>query len=408
MSEQLLREALRKRMCETCPIEDRTKACCMPDARAALAQPAEGKEVVLKVYKGDICYKSKADDQSFGMWCPVSWETEHGYPDGTAFYTAPPASQEQAACEPFGYFRPEPFGWTDCAQTDDGAIPLYERPATLDHASTIKHPLHVERSYFEAWASRYSTLSLERDGDDYARIEQTMLWHAWIARAEKANAPEGALVGPVGAGVDFALKGVTKTTQSEADYNCDHDFSLDPKSSIWICTKCGTVERKRHKASQELAQQPKAQASISESPWSVHDGGRYLACNEFATDAILRLDGDFESDDHRLQFAESVRDALNAQQPQAQAQDLPPHVAAFYPHDGTLWNSMAVEQSKTVVRFYSEDQMRAALAAKQERKPMTDEQIRSMCKQSWVFETVKQWVRIIEAHHGIVEKGVEG
>lgn len=33
--------------------------------------------------------------------------------------------------------------------------------------------------------------------------------------------------------------------------------------------------------------------------------------------------------------------------------------------------------------------------------PMTDEQIRSMCKQGWVFEPVKQWVSVIEAHHGI-------
>ena len=32
--------------------------------------------------------------------------------------------------EPFGYFRPEPFGWTDCAETDEGAVPLYEHPAT--------------------------------------------------------------------------------------------------------------------------------------------------------------------------------------------------------------------------------------------------------------------------------------
>jgi hypothetical protein len=29
---------------------------------------------------------------------------------------------------PFGYFRAEPFGWTDCAETDEGAIALYERP----------------------------------------------------------------------------------------------------------------------------------------------------------------------------------------------------------------------------------------------------------------------------------------
>ena len=30
--------------------------------------------------------------------------------------------------EPFGYFRAEPFGWTDCAPTDEGALPLYTAP----------------------------------------------------------------------------------------------------------------------------------------------------------------------------------------------------------------------------------------------------------------------------------------
>lgn len=29
--------------------------------------------------------------------------------------------------EPFGYFKAEPFGWTDCAETDEGAVALYER-----------------------------------------------------------------------------------------------------------------------------------------------------------------------------------------------------------------------------------------------------------------------------------------
>lgn len=33
--------------------------------------------------------------------------------------------QQRQDCEPFGYFRPEPFGWTDCAPDDEGAIPLY-------------------------------------------------------------------------------------------------------------------------------------------------------------------------------------------------------------------------------------------------------------------------------------------
>ncbi len=29
---------------------------------------------------------------------------------------------------PFGYFRPEPFGWTDCGENDEGAVALYESP----------------------------------------------------------------------------------------------------------------------------------------------------------------------------------------------------------------------------------------------------------------------------------------
>lgn len=29
--------------------------------------------------------------------------------------------------EPYGYFRVEPFGWTDCDESDEGAIPLYEQ-----------------------------------------------------------------------------------------------------------------------------------------------------------------------------------------------------------------------------------------------------------------------------------------
>jgi len=38
--------------------------------------------------------------------------------------TAPAPAQD----EPFGHFRVEPFGWTDCAEDDEGAIALYERP----------------------------------------------------------------------------------------------------------------------------------------------------------------------------------------------------------------------------------------------------------------------------------------
>lgn len=33
--------------------------------------------------------------------------------------------------DPFGYFRPLPFGWEDCADTDEGATPLYDQ-CTID------------------------------------------------------------------------------------------------------------------------------------------------------------------------------------------------------------------------------------------------------------------------------------
>ena len=56
---------------------------------------------------------------------------------GMALYTAPPAPSVpdgwklvpvEPTPEPFGYFKAEPFGWTDCAETDDGAIALFDVP----------------------------------------------------------------------------------------------------------------------------------------------------------------------------------------------------------------------------------------------------------------------------------------
>ena len=43
-----------------------------------------------------------------------------------------------------------------------------------------------------------------------------------------------------------------------------------------------------------------------------------------------------------------------------------------------------------------------------ERGPLTDEWIRSRCKEPWVFETAKQWVRMAEAAHGINKGGQHG
>ena len=43
----------------------------------------------------------------------------------------------------------------------------------------------------------------------------------------------------------------------------------------------------------------------------------------------------------------------------------------------------------------------AAEASKDSRAPMPEEVIRIMCKQPWLFETVQQWVRIVERYHNI-------
>ena len=43
-----------------------------------------------------------------------------------------------APSEPFGYFKAQPFGWTDCAETDAGAVALYERPQQAEQAQSVR------------------------------------------------------------------------------------------------------------------------------------------------------------------------------------------------------------------------------------------------------------------------------
>ena len=48
--------------------------------------------------------------------------------DAPEVLTTTNPAQISSLAEPFGYFKAEPFGWTDCAETDDGAIALYTAP----------------------------------------------------------------------------------------------------------------------------------------------------------------------------------------------------------------------------------------------------------------------------------------
>jgi len=50
-------------------------------------------------------------------------------------------NEQRHTPEPFGYFKAEPFGWSDCTETDEGAQPLYDQ-AAIDE---IKAELEKER-----------------------------------------------------------------------------------------------------------------------------------------------------------------------------------------------------------------------------------------------------------------------
>jgi hypothetical protein len=62
------------------------------EAVTAIKASLEAKDepVALVVYRGEICYKSTDDDQSFAIWCPVNYDSKHEFADGTKFYTTPP------------------------------------------------------------------------------------------------------------------------------------------------------------------------------------------------------------------------------------------------------------------------------------------------------------------------------
>ncbi len=64
-----------------------------------------------------------------GQGCTYDKATQAQWPHiyREPLYLHPSPAQPPAQQEPFGYFKATPFGWTDCASTDEGAVALYER-----------------------------------------------------------------------------------------------------------------------------------------------------------------------------------------------------------------------------------------------------------------------------------------
>lgn len=55
--------------------------------------------------------------------------------------------------EPFGYFRAEPFGWTDCAETDEGAVALYDQETVNALQGRCDELLSAAKAVVERWDS---------------------------------------------------------------------------------------------------------------------------------------------------------------------------------------------------------------------------------------------------------------
>ena len=95
--------------------------------------PHIGEQVLFKI--GGRVYTGKHTGGSFKADYPLgrlfnTWQCLWMYPsalDGLSKAAIQPRKMV-AAQEPFGYFKAEPFGWRDCAETDEGAIALYEAP----------------------------------------------------------------------------------------------------------------------------------------------------------------------------------------------------------------------------------------------------------------------------------------
>ena len=116
---------------------------------------------------------------------------------GMALYTAPQApsvpevatatnpSQIGSSAEPFGYFKAEPFGWTDCAETDDGAIALFDAPPAPTPAEA---PADVARDAELLRKLKHSIGQAKISGNDWRRELELMSSMIDAAMSEKGGA----------------------------------------------------------------------------------------------------------------------------------------------------------------------------------------------------------------------------
>ena len=91
------------------------------------------------------------------------------------------AAQALHDTEPFGYFKAQPFGWTDCAEDDDGAVALYEGPQQAEQALTEALALSDD-ALSHAINQAACDIAADRAPDDRIRAIGRALWRQWQAQ----------------------------------------------------------------------------------------------------------------------------------------------------------------------------------------------------------------------------------
>ena len=81
--------------------------------------------------------------------------------------------------EPFGYFKVEPFGWTDCAETDEGARALYEAPPLPVQRQPLTDELYKELLF--AVGNKYPNETRHQTALRYIKDAETC--HTQLAKA---------------------------------------------------------------------------------------------------------------------------------------------------------------------------------------------------------------------------------
>jgi hypothetical protein len=98
--------------------------------------------------------------------------------------------EQQGQDEPFGYFKAEPFGWTDCAATDEGAVALYERPQPRKEGQSKDEREAFEQACRLAMADSETLTFLREPDGSYDNTHVHFAWVLW--QAARLSAPQAA------------------------------------------------------------------------------------------------------------------------------------------------------------------------------------------------------------------------